>query len=112
MKRITVFALGAALLALSACSDQDSPTRVAAPAEVPAPPATTPQPTPTPPLPSTAGVDTGKTAKDSTATDPKGTLTNDEEAKSMPMAGHGNNHSSPSLEPAKRPDSPAAKDSP
>ena len=112
MNRTTAFALGAALLALSACSDRDSPTHAAAPAAVPAPPATTPPPTSVPPPPSTAGVDTATTAKDSRATDPKGTLTNDEEAKSMPMAGHGNNHSSPSLEPAKRPESPAGKESP
>lgn len=40
-----------------------------------------------------------ETAKDSKSTDPAGTLTPAEERSGMPMAGHGNNHSSPSLEP-------------
>lgn len=103
MSRSTASALAAiALLALGACSDRDSPTRVAAPSAMPSPPATTPTPTTIPPPPAT-GVDAGTTAKDSASTDPAGTLSKDEEAKSMPMAGHGNNHSSPSLEPATKP---------
>ena len=36
---------------------------------------------------------------DSAATNPLGTLDGDEQSKSMPMAAHGNNHSSPSLDP-------------
>lgn len=103
MSRSTATALAAiALLALASCSDQDSPTRVAAPSALPSPPATTPPPATIPP-PSTTGVDSGTTAKDSPSTHPAGTLSKDEEAKSMPMAGHGNNHSSPSLEPAAKP---------
>ena len=60
-----------------------------------------------PPLPSVTAGDAAAappperptgTAIDSPATDPKGTLTKEEETKAMPMAGHGNNHSSPSLE--------------
>jgi hypothetical protein len=54
---------------------------------------------PTPP-PQTGGANDAATAKDSAATDPKGALSKGEESKSMPMAGHGNNHSSPALEPA------------
>jgi hypothetical protein len=78
----------------------------------PAPPASTPavpprvgsaHPSAPPPVPLPAdlprGADAASTAKDSAATDPKGTLTKEEESKSMPMAAHGNNHSSPSLEP-------------
>jgi hypothetical protein len=44
--------------------------------------------------------DDAATAKDSAATDPKGELSKSEESKSMPMAGHGNNHASPALESA------------
>ena len=36
------------------------------------------------------------------ANDPKGTLSKDEQSKSMPMAGQANNHSSPSLDPPKK----------
>jgi hypothetical protein len=38
------------------------------------------------------------TAVDSPATNPMGTLTKQDEQNSMPLAGHGNNHSSSSLE--------------
>ena len=42
------------------------------------------------------------TAIDSPATNPMGTLSKDDEQTAMPLAGHGNNHSSPSLEPARK----------
>lgn len=57
---------------------------------------------PTPPPPAPSAGDAAGAAKDSAATDPKGTLNKEEESKSMPMAGHGNNHSSPALEPPKK----------
>ena len=60
-------------------------------------------------VPMTAGV---TTAKDSPATDPMSTLTKSEEANSMPLAGHGNNHSSESLNPAKIDSGTAGKSPP
>ena len=97
----------ACVAALAACSDAPAPTASApvtsaatAPAAPPAPPATSAPAVPTPPPAAPVAGDGAATAKDSAATDPKGTLSKDEETKSMPMAGHGNNHSSPSLEPA------------
>jgi hypothetical protein len=48
-------------------------------------------------------VDAGARAVDSQATRPMDSLTKEKEVNSMPLAGQGNNHSSPSLEkpPAK-----------
>jgi hypothetical protein len=85
---------------LAACNDPAPP---ASPPAVPpsvssAPPSAPPAVLPPVELP--RGADAAGTAKDSAATDPKGTLTREEESKSMPMAAHGNNHSSPSLDPA------------
>ena len=45
-----------------------------------------------------ASSDESKAATESPATNPLGTLTRDDEVKSLPLAGQGNNHSSPSLE--------------
>jgi hypothetical protein len=59
-------------------------------AAVPIPPVTT-----TPAAPS-------ETAKDTAANTPMGTLTKEEASKAMPMAGQVNNHSSPSLDAAKK----------
>jgi len=44
----------------------------------------------------------GSTAIDSPATNPMGTLTKQDEQNAMPLAGHGNNHSSPSLDQAQK----------
>ena len=52
------------------------------------------------------------TAKDSPVTDPLKPLTKSQEANSMPLAGHGNNHSSESLNPVKAKSSVAAKSAP
>ncbi|MEO8103382.1 MAG: hypothetical protein ABI790_12710 [Betaproteobacteria bacterium] len=52
------------------------------------------------------------TAKDSPVTDPLGPLTKTEESNSMPLAGHGNNHSSESMNPVKARSSVAAKSAP
>ena len=94
----------ACVAALAACSDAPAPTASApvtsAATTPPAPPATSAPAVPTPPPAAPVAGDGATTAKDSAAMDPKGTLSKDEETKSMPMAGHGNNHSSPSLEPA------------
>lgn len=58
-----------------------------------------PAPVPVPPASESTGVgNAAPTATDSLATNPMGTLSQDEASKSMPLAGHGNNHSSPSLE--------------
>jgi hypothetical protein len=124
MNRSIMLVLSAVVL-LGACGDHGSankaPTVAAAsapellPAQ-PAPPAVENPPVALPPLPSVDQKDADalpaaerptpvETAVDSAATDPKGTLTQGEEAKSMPMAGHGNNHSSPSLESSSSPSS-------
>jgi hypothetical protein len=109
MNRFVVLALSASML-LGACSDHKATTTAAAPELLPAqpaPPAVVAPPVALPPLPSVTAGDAAAapaaerptgTAIDSPATNPKGTLTKDEETKAMPMAGHGNNHSSPSLE--------------
>ena len=96
MNRFAVLALFASI-SLGACSDNKTTTAAATPGSAQtAPPAVAAPPVALPPLPS--GASPTATARDSPATDPKGTLTKEEEAKAMPMAGHGNNHSSPSLE--------------
>lgn len=94
---IFVALAGAGLLA--ACNEPAPPaTAPAAPPPVSSAPPVAPAPVP-PPSELPRGADSASTAKDSAATDPKGALTKEEESKSMPMAAHGNNHSSPSLEP-------------
>jgi hypothetical protein len=124
MNRSIVLVLSAVVL-LGACGDHGSaskaPTVAAAstpemlPAQ-PAPPAVESPPVALPPLPSVNQTDADapsaaerptpvETAVDSAATNPKGTLTQGKEANSMPMAAHGNNHSSPSLESSSSPSS-------
>lgn len=95
----------AGLFALAACSNE---TPVSPPTPRTGVTAPSPSPmvaaTPDPSVPPAAAV-TGappaasQTAKDSPATQPAGTLTKEEEKNAMPMAAHGNNHSSPALEP-------------
>ncbi len=73
------------------------------PAPVPPPVATAPVVPAVPtPAPTTTGVAPSETAKDSASTGPMQKLSKEEESKSMPMAGQGNNHSSPALDPAKK----------
>ena len=82
---------------LSGCNESPPPTQAGSTATTTAvgtPPPVAAVPTPPPPSGATSPAET---AKDSPATDPKGTLSTQEESKSMPMAGHGNNHSSPAL---------------
>ena len=128
MNRSIALALSA-LVILGACSDHKTTTVAAAtspellPAQ-PSRPAVETPPVALPPLPAAnAGdadappvaerptpVETGAaSAVDSPATDPKGALTKAEEANSMPMAAHGNNHSSPSLESRPGSDAPPPK---
>lgn len=112
MSRLVALAFCATIL--SACSD-NAPTVVAsAPMPDVAPPAVEAPPVALPPLPSVTASDAAAdpaapeaptpvekgaaTAVDSPATDPKGTLTKEEETKSMPEALHGNNHSSTALD--------------
>lgn len=94
----------ACLALLAGCGEPSTPSASTSPpastAAAPSPPATSAPAVPIPPPPPPTAADAAATAKDSAATDPKGTLGKEEESKSMPMAGHGNNHSSPSLEPA------------
>lgn len=106
------FAVAAALVA-TACGKAEAPTGPVAASSVEAatsrdpmaPPVTKPPELPLPPLPSDitatpgAGPASG-TAKDTAASQPKDALTPEEEANAMPKAGHGNNHSSPSLDSA------------
>ena len=114
MNRLVALAV-AATISLGACGD-NKPTTVAAAPELQTtptqstPPAVEAPPVALPQLPavnaSDAAVHPGAaekptpvgTAIDSAATDPKGTLTKEEESKSMPEALHGNNHSSTSLD--------------
>jgi hypothetical protein len=126
MNRTVVLTL-AAVAFLGACSDHKPTSMAAASPELlsaqPAPPAVEAPPVAMPPLPSVNAGDATATlapekptpvdaaaapATDSAATDPKGTLTKTEETNSMPMAAHGNNHSSPSLE-SRPSDSPPPK---
>ena len=97
--RVGLLCLACASL-LSACNEPPAPETQSTPPPPPisrAPEVALPAPV------GPASADAAKTARDSPDTDPKGTLSKQEETLSMPMAGHGNNHSSPSLEPpAKR----------
>lgn len=83
--------------AAAGCNDASKP----APVALPAASAPVVAAVPTPP-PIATGTSPAETAKDSASTGPMEKLSKDEESKSMPMAGQGNNHSSPSLEPAKK----------
>ncbi len=84
---------------VAGCNEASKPT----PAPTPPPVASAPvvPAVPTPP-PTATGTSPSETAKDSAATGPMEKLSKEEESKSMPMAGQGNNHSSPALETAKK----------
>jgi hypothetical protein len=94
MKTHATVVLAFALLA--ACSKTDNPP----PPNTAVPSTGAPVTQATPPLPTPDGARDAPVATDNKATDPTGQLTKGEESNSMPMAGHGNNHSSPSLETA------------
>ena len=86
----------AACIAISLAACNEAPAPIDRPADVP-PSMTPPTPLATP-TPAGTKIEAAPTATDSAATNPMGTLTKEAESKSMPMAGQGNNHSSPSLE--------------
>lgn len=94
---IAIAAAVAAASIVAGCNDAPRTTATPPPA-VSAPPVAA---VPTPPLPA-AGVALSETAKDTAANTPMGTLSKEEASKSMPMAGQGNNHSSPALDTAKK----------
>jgi hypothetical protein len=96
-RSIALAATFAAVSLLVGCNDAPRTAAMPSPASS-APPVAA---VPTPPLPA-AGVAPSETAKDTAANSPMGTLTKEEASKSMPMAGQGNNHSSPSLDTAKK----------
>lgn len=94
----------AAASLLIGCNDSSKQAKVTPSAASAPPPAASAPPVPAvpiPPLP-TAGAAPSETAKDTPANSPMGTLTKEQETKSMPMAGQANNHSSPSLDAAKK----------
>lgn len=98
--------MGATLL--GACQDASPPQApgqtsvidksAAAPSQAGTPVAPTPATHAAPPPPAPPA---SATATDSPATEPMATLTKDKESASMPLAGHGNNHSSDSLDAGK-----------
>jgi hypothetical protein len=97
LRTIAIASTIAAASFIAGCND--APRTAAAPSPaVSAPPVAA---VPTPPVPA-AGVAPNETAKDSAASTPMGTLTKEEASKSMPMAGQGNNHSSPALDATKK----------
>jgi len=87
----------AATAALVACGEKlsPSPPSVSPPANV-----TPAVPTPTP---TATGTSPAETAKDSASTNPKETMSREQESKSMPMAGQSNNHSSTALDSKEAP---------
>jgi hypothetical protein len=93
--------------ALVACGDKPSPppqTNVSPPvSSAPPPPATsTPPAIPTPP-PTASGTNPAETARDTAATNPKGTMSKEQESKSMPVAGQAGSHSSTALDSKEAP---------
>ena len=90
--------------ALAACSDAPAPAPL--PAAPPAPvAAAAPVADPTiPAVPASPTPTTEASARgtDTTANNPAGMMSKKQESESMPMAGQGNSHSSPSLDPAKK----------
>ena len=96
--RVLLIAVAAA--GLAACSDEPSPSSSASTSTAStAPRAEAPASAAAPaPMPAPKSDAAGPTATDSAKTEPTGALNKTEEQTQMPMAGHGNNHSSPALE--------------
>ena len=97
IRRIACSAAFALVGVLAGCNEAPNAKQVPPPAASAPPFIAVP-----PPSPVVAGVAPTDTARDTAANDPKGTLSKDEQSKSMPMAGQANNHSSPSLDPPKK----------
>lgn len=94
-----------ATAALGACGDKALPppaTDVSPSASSTAPPPAASMPPAIPAQPPT-GTNPAETSKDSAATNPKGTMSKEEESKSMPMAGQGGSHSSTALDSKEEP---------
>jgi hypothetical protein len=89
--------------ALAACGDVGTTSSPPVPTAPVAPVSPVADPTISP-LPSTPAPTTDAAARgtDSTASNTTGVMSKTQESESMPMAGQGNSHSSPSLDPAKR----------
>jgi hypothetical protein len=80
--------------ALISCGDKASPppqTNLSPPVSSTPPAITTPPPTAT-------GTNPAETARDSAATNPKETMSKEQESKSMPVAGQAGSHSSTALD--------------
>jgi hypothetical protein len=90
----------AATAALVACGDKAPPpsaTDVSPSASSTAPPPAASTPPAIPAQPPTE-MNPAETARDSAATNPQGTMSKEQESKSMPMAGQGGSHSSTALD--------------
>jgi hypothetical protein len=91
----------AAAASLVACGDKPpAPAQTGAATAIPGappPPAGMPEAVPVPPAPGPAA-NPAETSRDSASTNPKGTMTKEQESQSMPMAGQANNHSSTALD--------------
>jgi hypothetical protein len=110
-KAIPVFAVMAIATALTACDTRDNrtsnqtgstvpPTQTAPPA-TPAAPADTAPATAVAPMPAPTATEGAPTAQDKASPDPLKEMTKAEESRSMPMAGQGDSHSSPSRDAKK-----------
>ena len=104
MIRFIAYVVVIAASLLVGCNDASKQAKLTPPAASAPPPAASAPPVPAVPIPPLPAVDAAptETAKDTPANSPMGKLTKEEEAKSMPMAGQGNNHSSPSLDSSKK----------
>jgi hypothetical protein len=92
----------ATMAALVACGDKPPPPlqgNVSPPVSsaAPSPPTSTPPAIPTP-SPTATGTHPAETATDSAATYPKGTMSKEQESKSMPVTGQAGSHSSTALD--------------
>lgn len=110
-KAILVFAVMAIAAALTACDTRDNrtpnqtgstvpPTQTAPPKMTGAPADTAPATVVTP-MPAPKAAEGAQTAQDKASSDPLKEMTKAEESKSMPMAGQGDSHSSPSRDAKK-----------
>ncbi len=110
-KAIPVFAVMAIASALTACDTRDSrnpnqtgstvpPTQVAPPKMTTSPADTAPA-TAVAPMPAPKAAEGAPTARDTPSPDPLKAMSKAEESNSMPMAGQGDSHSSPSRDAKK-----------
>jgi len=110
-KAVTVSAVVAAALLLTACDTRDSrtpnqtgstvPPTQSAPPKMTAAPADTAPSTPVAPMPEPKAAEGAPTAKDTPNPDPLKAMSKAEESKSMPIPGQGDSHSSPSRDAKK-----------